>query len=198
MTSPGSDIGDVEESYQRKRIWQWQFCTGSQKIILSKFDKEEIIRAYGEDGLLDIYPFVQWADEEDLFTNYTYITKVPIDFRTSRTANVVFEEDQGIAHGLILPYDEDEVFEHEHHRSLSYINTDNETHELFIGMFAHIDLMKDCTYLNNEYTEKILKIRYNMTMPITTKSLNCLYWNISSQEWGGQGCIVSTMCFNWE
>jgi hypothetical protein len=41
LTSPGSDISDVEESYHRKRIWQWQFCTGSQRIILSRLEDED-------------------------------------------------------------------------------------------------------------------------------------------------------------
>jgi hypothetical protein len=91
---------------------------------------------------LDIYPFVQWAEEEDLFTNYTYINKSALDFRTAKTANANLTEPHAIAHGIILPFDEDNNVKH--HRSLSYINTDNVTHELYIGMFAHIDLMKVC------------------------------------------------------
>jgi hypothetical protein len=193
VTSPGSEIGDIEESYRQKRIWQWQFCTSSQKIILPHFEKEQLIRAYGKASPLNFYPFDRWEEEqeEELFINYTYITKVPLDFSTNKTANVKILEAHGMAHGVVLPWDDRDG--DVHHRSLSYINTDGNTHELFIGLLSHTDLMKDCEYLTVGYKQDESKDRYNMTFPITAKSLNCLYWNTTSQQWKGHGCKVSRL-----
>ena len=193
MTEPGTDVSDIEESYQKKRIWQHQFCTGTQKVVLPESNKQAIIEAFGEQGLLNIYPYVQWADQEGLFENYIYIQKDRIDFPHDKTANVVFNEKYSVSQGIILPWEEDNEDDIPY-RSLSYINEDeNDTHTLYIGMFAHVDLMKDCSYLigNQVYEEKILKKRYNMSMPITVKSMNCLFWNESAKEWGGEGCLVS-------